>query len=185
MQTLCLRGRHSQGGDWSAKWNMFAFQIHTVKQHSLHLFKTLVMSFNTTSRLPLLPPHVSLLVDNASGHFVLYCTTLPVNFQRNARLTLWKLWMLSKIITGDEHLNWHATKILIVWSTKVDENLQKINLMSYSLFVKRSGICEDTVVLLYTVKWYCSWGFGGNMSANEATVRVVKLPVTQMDTVWL
>lgn len=102
MQTLCLCGRHSQGGDWSAKWNMFAFQIHTVKQHSLHLFKTLVMSFNTTSRLPLHPPRVcvcvcvSLLVDNASGHFVLHCTTLPVNFQRNARLTLWKLWTLSK-----------------------------------------------------------------------------------------
>lgn len=125
MQTLCLRGRHSEGGDWSAKWNMFAFQIHTVKQHSLHLFKTLVMSFNTTSRLPLLPPHVSLLVDNASGHFVLHCTALPVNFQRNARLTLWKLWTLSKIISGDEHLNWHETKFLIVWSTKADENLQK------------------------------------------------------------
>lgn len=62
----------------------------------------------------------------------------------------------------------------------------KINLMSYSLFVKRWGIFEDTVVLLlYTVRWYCSWGFGGNMSTNEATVRVVKLPVTQMETVWL
>ena len=113
-QTLRLCGRHSHGGDWSAKQNMFAFplQIRTVEQQSPHLFKSLAMSFNTTSLLPL-PPlcmcisvlvclcvcvcacacvhvrvRVSMLVDNASGHFVLHCNTLPVNFQRNARLTL-------------------------------------------------------------------------------------------------
>lgn len=115
MQTLRLCGRHSHGGDWSAKWNMFAFplQIHTVKLHCPHLFKSLLMSFNTISLLPLVPlcmcvsmsvsvackcvfVCVSQLVDNASGHFVLHCNTLPVNFQRNARLTLWKLWTLSK-----------------------------------------------------------------------------------------
>lgn len=67
------------------------FMIHTVKQRSLHLFKTLLMSFNTASRLPLLPPCVCLLADNASGHFVLHCNTLPVNFQRNARLTLLRI----------------------------------------------------------------------------------------------
>lgn len=46
----------------------------------------------------LTPPHdflcslpVCLLADNASGHFVLHCNTLPVNFQRNARLAIWKL----------------------------------------------------------------------------------------------
>lgn len=46
----------------------------------------------------LTPPHdflcslpACLLADNASGHFVPHCNTLPVNFQRNARLTLWKL----------------------------------------------------------------------------------------------
>ena len=120
MQTLCLCGRHSHGGDWSAKWNMFAFQIHTVKRHSLHLLKTLLMSFNTTSRLPLLPPYVcvcvcvSLLADNASGHFVLHCTTLPVNLQRNASLTFEYYGRFQRVITGEEHLKWHATKIQVV-----------------------------------------------------------------------
>lgn len=189
MQTQCLRGRHSQGGDWSAKWNMFAFQIHTVKQDSLHLFKTLLMSFNTTSWLPLLPPRVCVCV-------CLWWWTTPLAILSSiVPHFLWtskgmRGWPFEnyggfqKVITGDEHLKWRATKIQMARGgekkkKKNNWTVEKTNFNSYRSFVKGRVVLRNNkrkfkkiVSLPFTVKPCCPWGLGGNMSTNVATVRV-------------